>query len=148
MNLMKKNDMVMDLPKLVQPSEVCKGCLMAKQIMTLFPSQSNYVSSKVLDLVHGDICGPISPPTPSGKRYFLLLVDDFSCVMWAYFLSTKDDAFKIFKALVENGSEKGLKLCIQTEVVNFALHNLQAIMRMLEFLDITPPLILHNKMGW
>lgn len=70
------------------------------------------MSKKVLELVHGDIYGPISPPTPSERRYFLLLVDDFSRVMWVYFLTTKDEAFdefKKFKALVENGSEKRIK---------------------------------------
>lgn len=112
MNFMKRNEMVVGLPSLVQPKEACTGCLMAKQTRTVFPSQSKYVSKKALELIHGDICGPISPPTPSGKRYFLLLVDDFSRKMWVYFLSTKDEAFeyfKKFKALVENGSEKMIK---------------------------------------
>lgn len=93
MSIMKENDMVVGLPRLLQPTEVCKGCLMAKQTRTPFPSQSSYASSKGLELVHGDLCGPISPPTPSGKRYFLLLVDDFSRMMWVFFLSTKDEAF-------------------------------------------------------
>ncbi|KAL8127880.1 hypothetical protein AgCh_014722 [Apium graveolens] len=93
MSIMKENDMVVGLPRLLQPTEVCKGCLMAKQTRTLFPSQSSYASSKGLELVHGDLCGPISPPTPSRKRYFLLLVDDFSRMMWVFFLSTKDEAF-------------------------------------------------------
>lgn len=112
MNLMKKNEMVEGLPKMIQPKEACKGCLMAKQTRTPFPSKSNYVSKQLLELVHADICGPISPSTPSGKRYFLLLVDDFSRLMWVYFLSTKDEAFesfKKFKMLVENGSEKRIK---------------------------------------
>jgi adenine/guanine phosphoribosyltransferase-like PRPP-binding protein len=28
--------------------------------------------------VHGDLCGPVTPATPGGRRYFLLLVDDLS----------------------------------------------------------------------
>lgn len=73
-SLMEKNNMVAGLPKLVNPKEVCGGCLMAKQNRNSFPNQSNYMASKILELIHGGICGPISPPTPSGKRYFLLLV--------------------------------------------------------------------------
>ena len=35
----------------------------------------------ILDLVHDDICGPITLMTPSDSRYFLLLVDDKSRYM-------------------------------------------------------------------
>jgi hypothetical protein len=45
-----------------------------------------------LELVHGDLCGPISPATPAGNRYFLLLVDDYSRFMWVKLLRTKDEA--------------------------------------------------------
>lgn len=65
MGLMEKHGMVAGLPKLGQPKEACKGCLMAKQTRTPFLSKSTYMSKKILELVHGDICGPISPPTPS-----------------------------------------------------------------------------------
>jgi hypothetical protein len=56
-------------------------------------------------LVHGDLCGPISPITPSGKQYFLLLVDDCSGYMWLHLLTAKsDDAAVIqrYKALVKD----------------------------------------------
>ncbi|WVZ58489.1 hypothetical protein U9M48_008761 [Paspalum notatum var. saurae] len=45
-----------------------------------------------LELVHGDLCGPVTPSTPSGNKYFLLLVDDLSRYMWLMLLSTKDQA--------------------------------------------------------
>ncbi|KAL8094406.1 hypothetical protein AgCh_036077 [Apium graveolens] len=59
---------------------------------------------QALEIVHGDLCGPISPNTTAGNRYVLLLVDDYTRVMWAYLLSHKDEAygaFKRFHALVE-----------------------------------------------
>jgi hypothetical protein len=58
----------------------------------------------LLDLVNGDLCGPISPATPGGKRYFLLLVDDKSRFMWLALLAAKSDtlaALKKFQAKVE-----------------------------------------------
>jgi hypothetical protein len=45
-----------------------------------------------LELVHGYLRGPITPATPSGKRYFLLLVDDLMRYMWLALLATKDEA--------------------------------------------------------
>nr|GEV32939.1 hypothetical protein [Tanacetum cinerariifolium] len=55
------------------------------------------VMPKILELVHGDLCRPISPPTPTRNRYFVLLVDDYSRVMWVYLLKTKDEALEVFK---------------------------------------------------
>lgn len=113
MELMCKHKMVTGLPRIVQPKEVCSGCLLSKQTRKPFPSQAKYSASKVLELVHGDLCGPIAPETATGKRYFFLLVDDFSRVMWVYFLKTKDEAlraFKNFRALVESGPEKKVKV--------------------------------------
>ena len=99
MTLMTKNEMVKGVPKLIQPKGVCEACLMAKQTRKPFPAQSNFTAKKVLELIHADICGPITPTTASGNRYFLLFVDDFSRVMWVYMLKTKDEALDMFKKI-------------------------------------------------
>jgi transposase InsO family protein len=51
-----------------------------------------------LELVHGDLCGPVTPATPGGKRYFFLLVDDVSRYMWLVLLAMKDEALAAFTA--------------------------------------------------
>nr|GEU76621.1 zinc finger, CCHC-type [Tanacetum cinerariifolium] len=38
-----------------------------------FPKKAKARSTSPLDLVYGDLCGPITPPTPSGKRYIFLI---------------------------------------------------------------------------
>ena len=62
----------------------------------LFPEQARHRATGALDLVHGDICGPIAPTTPSGNRYFLL-VDDMSRYMWLCPLASKDQAPGVIK---------------------------------------------------
>jgi transposase InsO family protein len=42
--------------------------------------------------VHGDLCGPVTPATPGGRRYFLLLIDDLSHYMWVVVLGSKGEA--------------------------------------------------------
>jgi hypothetical protein len=42
--------------------------------------------------VHGDLCGSVTPATPGGRRYFLLLVDDLSRYMWVVVLGSKGEA--------------------------------------------------------
>lgn len=55
--------------------------------------------SNVLEPVHGDLCGPISPSTPVGNKYFLLVVDDYSRYMWVVLLKSKDEALQAFKKM-------------------------------------------------
>jgi transposase InsO family protein len=47
--------------------------------------------------VHGDLCGPVTPATPGGQRYFLLLVDDLSRYMWVMVLGSKGEAVNAIK---------------------------------------------------
>lgn len=113
LTLMSRNQMVNGMPKIIKPNAVCDGCLMSKQTRKQFPAKTKYCAKKVLELIHGDLCGPISPDTASGCRYFFLLVDDFSRFMWVYFLRSKDEAlkaFKNFRALVEKESEEKIKV--------------------------------------
>jgi hypothetical protein len=42
-------------------------------------------------LVHGDLCGHITAPTPGEKSYFLLIVDDYNRFMWLELLASKDE---------------------------------------------------------
>jgi hypothetical protein len=44
----------------------------------------------VLDLIHFDVCGPISVESVSGFKYFVLFIDDYSKKRCIYFLKTKD----------------------------------------------------------
>lgn len=69
--------------------------------------------SNILELIHGDLCGPITLPTSAENRYFLLLVDDYNHVMWVYMLKIKYEAlntFKKFRVLVENGSKRRIQV--------------------------------------
>jgi hypothetical protein len=75
---MGREGLVRGLPILSQVDQVCEACLAGKHRRTLLPHQAMRRATEPLELVHGDICGPISPVTPSGNRYFLLLIDDYS----------------------------------------------------------------------
>lgn len=89
MLLISRNRMVRGLPNLTQPKELCEGCLMAKQARHSFPAKTEFTAKQRLELIHGNICGPITPSTLSKNKYFLLLVDDFSKDMWIYICSRR-----------------------------------------------------------
>ncbi|GKB92074.1 zinc finger, CCHC-type containing protein [Tanacetum coccineum] len=97
LKIMTQRDLVRGIPTIKQTKQICDVCLIGKQNRTPFPKKAKARSTSPLDLVYGDLCGPITPPTPSGKRYIFLIVDNYSRYMWVYFLSTKDQAFDTFK---------------------------------------------------
>ena len=70
------------LPPISIPSKVCRNCNAGKHHRTSFPKKSVFRASESLELIHMDICGPVSPPTLGGNRYFLLIIDDFSRLIW------------------------------------------------------------------
>ncbi|GJZ64659.1 zinc finger, CCHC-type containing protein [Tanacetum coccineum] len=94
---MTTKNLVQGIPPIKHSTDICDICLIGKHSRAPFPQQAKYRSKTALDLIYGDLCGPISPPTPSGKRYIFLLVDDYSRYMWEYFLNSKDQAFDVFK---------------------------------------------------
>ncbi|KAD6118940.1 hypothetical protein E3N88_10211 [Mikania micrantha] len=109
---MQQNELVLGLPKVGEYNKVCDTCLMGKQQKEAIPKRSTWRASEKLQLIHTDLCGPISPTSPSGKRYILSFIDDFSRKGWLYFLSNKSESFEYFqrfKALVENETNKTIK---------------------------------------
>jgi transposase InsO family protein len=108
---LQSSGMVRGLPPIDHVDQLCDSCLAGKQRRSPFPAQARCRADGVLELVHGDICGPITPTTLSENRYFLLLVDAMSRFMWLCLLASKDQtptAVRRFKAVTE--LETGWKL--------------------------------------
>ena len=61
-------DMVRGLPTIDHVEQVCEDCVLAKQKRTPFPKAAKFTAKDELELVHGDLCGTITPATPAGKR--------------------------------------------------------------------------------
>ncbi|CAA0827330.1 Unknown protein [Striga hermonthica] len=89
--------MLRELPHIEHAGELCDSCLAGKQRRLPFPKATKYCAANVLELVHGDLCGPVTLVTHCGRRYFLLLVDDCSRFMWLQLLTSKDQAVEAIK---------------------------------------------------
>jgi hypothetical protein len=93
--------------------QFCDVCVLTKQRRLPFPQQSSFRAKERLELVHGDLCGSVTPTTPGGRRYFLLLVDDLSRYMWVVVLVSNGEAanaIRRMRAVAE--AEYGRKLCL------------------------------------
>ena len=103
---------VRDFSKIVKPTNtICKECILAKHNKTSFPSKKFTTIAK-LEIVHTNLSSSTKTKGFYGERYFMILVDDFSRMMWVAFLKEKSEAFdkfKIFKNRIENESSMKIK---------------------------------------
>ena len=102
----------MGLPDLkINHEGICKGCAKGKNIKN--PSPKSETKTKgTLELIHSDVCGPMSSTSSSGFEYYITFIDDYSRKTCIYFLKSKSEVFekfKEFKALIENLSDKRIK---------------------------------------
>jgi hypothetical protein len=59
--------MVRGMPHIRHAGELCDGCLAGRQRRLPFPKPAKYRAGGALELVHGDLCGPITPATHGGR---------------------------------------------------------------------------------
>nr|GEZ33634.1 retrovirus-related Pol polyprotein from transposon TNT 1-94 [Tanacetum cinerariifolium] len=50
-----------------------------------------------LNLLHMDLCGPMRVASMNGKKYILVIVDDYSRYTWTLFLRSKDETPEVLK---------------------------------------------------
>ncbi|GJW59407.1 retrovirus-related pol polyprotein from transposon TNT 1-94, partial [Tanacetum coccineum] len=71
-----------------------------------------------LYLLHMDLCGSMRMASINGKRYILVIVDDYSRFTWVGFFRTKDEAPEaIFKCI------KNIQVCLNATVCNVRTDN-------------------------
>jgi len=86
-----------------------------------FPSGGKR-EKQILELVHSDVLGPVKVPSLGKFVYYVSFIDDFSRNTWIYFLKKESkvfDRFKEFKALVENQTEKKIKVLNENKCGEF-----------------------------
>ena len=84
---------------------------MGKMTKTLF-SRTMERATDLLEIIHTDVCSPMSVEAHGGYRYFLTFTDDLSRCGYIYLLKHKSETFEKFKELqseVENHHDKKIK---------------------------------------
>jgi len=84
--------------KIVEGS-ICGECQIGKQTRMSHPRLEHQATSKVLELLHMDLMGPMQVKSIGGKMYVLVVHDNFSRFTWVNFIKEKSDTFDVFKQL-------------------------------------------------
>lgn len=80
-----------DLPRILKlVNAICKDCQFGKQARNCFRWKEQS-TTRLLDLIHTDRCGPTRMRSLQGDRYFMFLIDDYSRYTWVTFLREKHE---------------------------------------------------------
>ncbi|GJS46586.1 retrovirus-related pol polyprotein from transposon TNT 1-94 [Tanacetum coccineum] len=100
-NDLTKHDLVDGLLKFKYGKDhLCSACERGKRKKASHPSKLVPSTHSKLELLHMDLCGPMRVASINGKKYILVIVDDYSRYTWVYFLHSKDETLEIIKKFI------------------------------------------------
>nr|GFC31457.1 integrase, catalytic region, zinc finger, CCHC-type, peptidase aspartic, catalytic [Tanacetum cinerariifolium] len=86
-NHLARHGLVKGLPKLkFKKDHLCSACAMGKSTKKTHNPKSKDINQEKLYLLHMDLCGSMHVESVNGKKYILVIVDDFSRFTWVKFL--------------------------------------------------------------
>nr|XP_009602469.1 uncharacterized protein LOC104097589 [Nicotiana tomentosiformis] len=89
LNKLVRKNLVRGLPKSsFKDHKVCDACVKGKHVRSSFKPKWEVSTSRTLDLLHMDLCGPMRVASRGGKKYIFVIVDDYSRFTWTLFLRT------------------------------------------------------------
>jgi hypothetical protein len=95
-NMLKiaNKEIVKDLPKMEKTGKGVYGpCQLGTQTQAAHKKTLGILTSINLELLHVDLIGPTRTASLGGRKYILVVVDDYSRFTWALLLREKSDAF-------------------------------------------------------
>nr|GEV00370.1 retrovirus-related Pol polyprotein from transposon TNT 1-94 [Tanacetum cinerariifolium] len=107
-NHLARQGLVRGLPKLkFEKDHLCSACAMGKSKKKSHKPKSEDTNQEKLYLLHMDLYGPMHVESVNGKKYILVILDDYSRFTWVKFLRSKDEApdfiIKFLKMIQEVG---------------------------------------------
>ncbi|GJS66498.1 retrovirus-related pol polyprotein from transposon TNT 1-94 [Tanacetum coccineum] len=124
-----KDDLARGIPRLkFQKDHLCSACALGKSKKSSHQPKAEDTNQDKLYLLHMDFCGPMRVESINGKRYILVIVDDYSRFTWVRFLRSKDEApdaiIKCIKNIQVhlNTTVRNIRTYNETEFVNQTLY--------------------------
>nr|GEY10110.1 hypothetical protein [Tanacetum cinerariifolium] len=91
-NVTISRGLVRGLSKLkFEKDHLCSACAMGKSTKKTHKPKSEDINQEKLYLLHMDLCGPMRVESVNGKKYILVIVDDYSRFTWVKFLRSKNE---------------------------------------------------------
>ena len=79
--------------------DTCESCLLGTMTKLPFKGKGER-AGRPLNLIHTDVCGPMSMHAKGGFIYFITFIDDYSQYGYLYLMRYKSEAFEKFKEFI------------------------------------------------
>jgi transposase InsO family protein len=73
------------------------SCQAEKQVGTYYYAKNIMTTTRSLEMLHIDLFGPVAYISIGGNKYGLVIVDDYSCFTWVFFLQDKSETQEVLK---------------------------------------------------
>lgn len=113
-----RNNSVKGLPIFKTDKFECTPCVLAKTKRKSFKPICKIRSSKPLELLHMDVCGPMPVSSINGGRYFLTITDDYSRRVTVYIMKQKSEVFECFTRY-----QKRVERFLNSKIINVRTDN-------------------------
>ncbi|GJS03107.1 retrovirus-related pol polyprotein from transposon TNT 1-94 [Tanacetum coccineum] len=108
-NHLARHDLVRGLPKLkFKKDHLCSACAIGKSKKKPHKPKSKDTNQEKLYLLHMDLCGPMRVASVNGKKYILVIVDDYSRFTWVKCLRTDNGTEFVNQTLREYYEKVGI----------------------------------------
>ncbi|KAI3665330.1 hypothetical protein L6452_43954 [Arctium lappa] len=130
LNSLSSKELVSGLPQHSYAKEsLCSACEKGKQTKASFKSKQVSSVTSPLQLLHMDLFGPVNIQSIAGKKYTLVIVDEYSRYTWVIFLRCKSDtpeeliSFVKKMEVLNNLTVRSIRSDHGTEFKNSSLNN-------------------------
>nr|GEV65751.1 hypothetical protein [Tanacetum cinerariifolium] len=123
-----RKDLVRSLPRLkFEKDHLCSACQLGKIKKHTHKPKAENTNLEVLNTIHMDLYGPMRVKTINGKKYILVIVDDYSRFTWVKFLRSKDETPEViikFITQIQVGLNKTVRYFRTDNGIEFVNHTL------------------------
>lgn len=86
----------LDLRDAKRSTQDCEGCIKENQYKSVMRSKP-FRATKTGEVIHSDVCGPISVDSIGGSRYFVTFIDEFSGFITVVTIAKRSEVVDNFK---------------------------------------------------
>ncbi|GKE61882.1 retrovirus-related pol polyprotein from transposon TNT 1-94, partial [Tanacetum coccineum] len=121
-NDLARKDLVRGLPILkFKKDHLCSACQLGKSKKHTHKPKTENTNLEVLNTLHINLCGLMRVKTINGKKYILVIIDDFSRFTWVKFLRSKDETPEIVSRTPQQNGVVERQNCTLVEAARIML---------------------------
>ncbi|GKF27300.1 retrovirus-related pol polyprotein from transposon TNT 1-94 [Tanacetum coccineum] len=120
-----RKDLVRGLPRLkFEKDQLCSACQLGKSKKHTHKPKTKNTNLEVLNTLHMDLCVPMRVQIINGKKYILVIIDDYSRFTWVKFFRSKDETPKVVNKFLKqiqvglNKTVRNIRTDNGTEFIN------------------------------